>query len=175
MDIADASLKEKLWHSLREDLQAYIPATQSNSLLMCCTCGRFLPYENFSLEHIIPRQALADDPPEVKLDASLPTNLRSGIMLLCNKPLKIKEKTVYKNGCNSWKGRFYDKSIRELLNGRALANKHRRITNRDIIALINVAYIAMVSRYGYQVALIPSGLICGSNSFCQLSFSVRCR
>jgi hypothetical protein len=157
MDLMGASLKERLWHDMRRDLTSYIPELNSDKLLMCCVCGRFLPQEHFSLEHIIPRQALADQPVEVR--RRLTVNQRSGNILLCTKPLRLKGRLVYANGCNSWKGRFYDQPIRAILNGTAIGNPRRRFSNEYIIALLCVGYVAMVSTYGYQVALTSSGIL----------------
>jgi hypothetical protein len=158
MDLLAASLKKKLWHKLRQDLQLYIPQMQHNDLLMCCTCGRFLPYDDFSLEHIIPQQALADDPPEIKANPETTANTRSGNILLCRKPLLIKGRK-YNNGCNSWKGRFYDGRTRELLNWRVFNNQYKNVTNEHMIAALCTAYLAMVLEFGYQVALTPSGML----------------
>jgi hypothetical protein len=157
MDLLTASIKEELWHKMRQDLAGYAPEVSDSNQLMCCACGRFLPPEHYSLEHIIPRQALADDPQPVK--DKVTANERSGNLLLCTKPLRIKEKTVYENGCNSWKGRFFDRPLRELLNGRAIAFPRTRFTMQYSIAMTCVAYLAMVFEFGYQVALTPSGLL----------------
>jgi hypothetical protein len=170
MDILAASIKENLWHKMRSDLASYIPQLTENNLLMCCTCGRFLPYEDFSLEHIIPRQALADDPKEIKTNPKTTANARSGNILLCNKPLSIKGRRVYDNGCNSWKGRFYDGLIREILNGEIFAHKHKTFSNQHIIAVSFSAYIAMVFKFGYQVALTPSGLLMRQQFFLPSKF-----
>jgi hypothetical protein len=159
MDLLAASLKEKLWHKLRHDLQSYIPQIQHNNLLMCCTCGRFLPYDEFSLEHIIPQQALADDPPEIKANPETTANTRSGNILLCSKRLLIKDGKPYNNGCNSWKGRFYDGRIRELMNWSVFNNKYKKVTNEHIIAALCTAYLAMVLEFGYQITLTPSGVL----------------
>jgi hypothetical protein len=153
----EVSLKERLWHKMRQDLMSYMPELGATKLLMCCACGRFLPQAHFSLEHIIPRQALADQPPEVK--ERLTANQRSGNILLCTKSLKIHGQTVYHNGCNSWKGRFYDRPIREILNGTILDNPRRRFSSQYIIALLCLGYIAMVSTYGYQVVLTQAGVL----------------
>ncbi len=155
MKIMDPSLKEKLWHQMREDLAKYVPATHSNSLLMCPACGRFLAQQDFTLEHLIPQQALADDPIPVKIQAS--ANLRSGNLLLCKKPLKVGGRIVYPQGCNSWKGRSYDRCIREYLNGSAVSNSNKIVTMRHNIAIVCLAYLAMVREYGYQIALTASG------------------
>ena len=90
MDLLAASIKENLWHKLRQDLQSYIPEISQTDRLMCCVCGRFLPYDDFSLEHIIPQQALADDPREIKANPETTVNARSGVILLCRKRLLIK-------------------------------------------------------------------------------------
>ena len=39
------------------------PEISGKQLLMCCTCGRFLPQECFDLDHLIPQQALKQDMP----------------------------------------------------------------------------------------------------------------
>jgi hypothetical protein len=157
MSLLDASIKENIWHKMRQDLASYYPQVADNNLLMCCACGRFLRYEDFSLEHIIAQQALSDDPKEVKSNPRTTANTRSGNILLCRKPLLIKDRKVYKNGCNSWKGRFYDGLIREILNGRIFNHEHRVLSSQHIIAVACSAYLAMVFKFGYQVALIPSG------------------
>ena len=88
MDILAASIKENLWHKMRSDLASYIPQLTENNLLMCCTCGRFLPYEDFSLEHIIPRQALADDPKEIKTTLKQPPTLEVEIFCFATNPYR---------------------------------------------------------------------------------------
>ena len=157
MEFICTSIKEKLWHTMRHDLQSYAPQIGQNNLLMCCTCGRFLPYEDFSLEHIIPQQALADDPKQVKANPDTTTNVRSGNILLCNKPILIKGYKPTNNGCNGWKGRHYDRLTREVLNGRIISHGHKAFTNDYIIALLCTAYLGMVMKFGYQVALMGSG------------------
>jgi hypothetical protein len=160
MDLLAASIKENLWHKLRHDLQSYIPPEmRDNDLLMCCTCGRFLPYEDFTLEHIIPQQALADDPAEIKSNPETTANVRATNILLCSKRLMIKGRRAYNNGCNSWKGRWYDGRLRELLSGRIFDHAYKKVSNQHIIAAICAAYLAMVLEYGYQIALTPSGLL----------------
>lgn len=170
MDLLAASIKENLWHKLRQDLQSYIPQTNGSNLLMCCTCGRFLPYKDFNLEHIIPQQALADDPSEIKSNPETTANMRSKNILLCSKPLMIKGRRVYNNGCNSWKGRFYDGRIRELLSGRIFDHEHKKVSNQHLIAALCAAYLAMVREFGYQVALTPSGLLMRQQFFLPSKF-----
>lgn len=125
---------------------------------MCCTCGRFLPQEDFDLEHLIPQQALKIDPITVRNNPETPKNVRAGNLLLCRKPLKYRNNVVYKNGCNSWKGRFYDGAIADLLSGNAL-KKQRKGQGHHIVAALSLGYLAMVSEFGYQVALTQSGLL----------------
>jgi hypothetical protein len=155
---------------MRHDLQSYAPQTGQNNLLMCCTCGRFLPPENFSLEHIIPQQALADDPKEIKANRQTTTNIRSGNILLCNKPILIKGLKTTNNGCNGWKGRCYDGLTREVLNGNITSHGHKTFTNNYIIALICTAYLGMVMKFGYQVALMASGRLMREQFFLPLRF-----
>ncbi|WP_159011078.1 hypothetical protein [Bradyrhizobium sp. S69] len=110
-DLMTASIKEQLWHSMRLDLGRFIPELQNNQLLLCYCCGRFLGQEFFDLEHLIPRQALRNDPSAVRSNPATPNNVRSGNLLLCKKPLLYRGSKLYDNGCNSWKGRFYDKPM----------------------------------------------------------------
>jgi hypothetical protein len=154
---------------MRQDLGSYVPELRGNKLLMCCACARFLPQEDFSLEHIIPKQALDDDPSEVRLKFT--ANARGVNTLLCTKPLKIKGRTVYDNGCNSWKGRFYDRPIREVLSGRILTDRHRSYADQHTIAIMCAAYLAMVVRFGYQVALTPTGLLMRQQFFLPNKFN----
>jgi hypothetical protein len=138
---------------------------------MCCTCGRFLSYQDFTLEHIIPQQALADDPVEIKSDPKSSTDARSGVILLCNKRLILKNgRMIYKNGCNSWKGRFYDSCLREILNGNILKHPYRKPSDRHMIAILCSGYLAMVLEFGYQVVLMASGLLMRQQFFLPFKF-----
>ena len=66
-------------------------------------------------------------------------NTRAGNLLLCKKPLKVKRDVVYGNGCNSWKGRFYDKAISQLISTTAFQAKN--CTEVHIIAGLSLAYL----------------------------------
>lgn len=157
-DLLTASIREKLWHKMRQDLANYVPDIAQNQLLMCCACGRFLPQEFFGLEHLVPQQALRQDPDAVQTNPETPKNVRAGNLLLCNKPLKLKGLKVFNNGCNSWKGRFYDKPISEFFSGKTLQSE-ATITDTHIIAALSLAYLAMVAEFGYVVVLMRSGLL----------------
>jgi hypothetical protein len=154
-DLLTASIKERLWHKLRQDLANYIPAITQNQLRMCCACGRFLPQDSFDLEHLIPQQAVKQDPEIIRANPETPANVRSGNLLLCKEPLLIKGRRIWNNGCNSWKGRFYDKPITELIFGKAL----NAVTDLHIIAALSVAYLAMVAEFGYIIVLMQSGML----------------
>ncbi|MGA7713632.1 MAG: hypothetical protein WCA81_17160 [Rhizomicrobium sp.] len=155
MQLVEPSLKERLWHKARADLVTYAPQIVGNGTLMCCACGRFLPQDKFDIEHIIPQQALLDDPPEIKSNPIATKAIRSGTILLCKEPLRVRGATIYRNGCNSWKGRFFDTPIREALNGRI----QKRFTDQHLIALLCMAYLAMFGQFGYRAVLIQSGLL----------------
>jgi hypothetical protein len=157
-DLMMASVEDKLWHKMRGDLARYAPEIAGNRLLMCCACGRRLPREAFDLEHLIPQQALKQDPDVVRVNPFTPANVRAGNLLLCKKPLILKGTRVCGNGCNGWKGRFYDKPISELVSGSAL-EAGGRLTDRHIIAALALGYLAMVAAFGYAVALMRSGLL----------------
>ena len=156
-DLLAASIRETLWHKMRQDLATYIPGIIGDRLLMCCACARLLPQECFDLEHLIPRQTLKLDPVTVRTNPSTPANIRAGNLLLCKSPLRYKGNTVHGNGCNSWKGKFYDKPLSELVSGKALQGDG--CTQVHIIAALSLAYLAMVAEFGYVVALMQSGLL----------------
>lgn len=167
-DLMEASIKEALWHKMRHDLSKFAPDTVGTQKLMCCACGRMLPQKCFGLEHLIPRQALKQDPEVVKVAPSSPASVRAGTLLLCKEPLKYKGKVVYGNGCNSWKGRFYDRAISELVSGKAL--RGTGTTQVHIIAALCLGYLAMVARFGYIVTLTQSGLLMRQQFFSPSKF-----
>jgi hypothetical protein len=172
-DIDEPSIKEELWHKLRADLSQYFPETNNNKLLMCCWCGRFLPFEEFNLEHIVPKQALADDPIQVRINPEAPINARSELTLLCTKQLNIIGHTAYNNGCTSWNGRFFDKRVRGALNGRMLNSQANRLTERHIISLVCISHIAFFAAYGYQVVLTETGHLTREQFFIPNRFHKR--
>jgi hypothetical protein len=151
------SLKERLWHAMRSDLAKFAPEISNNQLLMCCCCCRLLPQENFDVEHLVPRQALRVDPVEVRENPATPLNVRAGTLLLCKKPLMFRNSRVYQNGCNSWKGRFYDRPISDLFSGKTAPSPRTRVHTNHIIGSLMLGYLAMVSEFGYVVALAESG------------------
>ena len=85
--------------------------------------------------------------------------MRAGNLLLCRQPLHYKGSRVYNNGCNSWKGRYYDKPISELVSGRALQKAGPPVTDTHIIAGLVLCYLAMVAEFGFKIALMESGLL----------------
>ncbi len=160
-------LKDLLWHKMRDDLIKFIPAMSDNELLMCPACGRFLPHHDFSIEHILPQQALADDPVEIK--ASLSVNKRAGVTLLCQKPLIIKGSRVHGGGCNSWKGKHYDRCMRELFS-RKIFEKNSKVSIQNNIAVFNTGFLALFNEYGYQIPLSAAGLLMRHQFFRPYSF-----
>jgi hypothetical protein len=150
------SIKERLWHKMRADLERFVPEISDTQLLMCCACGRFLPRESFDLEHLIPQQALKADPPAVRSNPATPANVRSGNLLLCKQPLLYKNSKLYDNGCNSWKGRFYDKPISEIFSGKAMQGEGR-FGDTHIVGGLVLGYLAMVAKFGFVVTLMRSG------------------
>lgn len=147
-------LKQALWYKLRDDLKSLVPWFAANDLLLCPTCCRAIAFDEFSLEHIIPKQALAHDPDAAR-DA-VPINRRSGVTLLCSRRLIWKDRVVSGNGCNGWKGRYFDAAARELL---TKGGQSKDITSRHQVALSALGYLGLFSRYGYRVALSASGVL----------------
>src|ERR1700730_5862140 len=155
----EPSIKERLWHKMRSDLASFVPEVAGNQLLMCCACGRFLPQECFDLEHLVPQQALKADPKNVRSNPATPANVRAGNLLLCKEPLRHKGLKVYNNGCNSWKGRFYDRPISEIFSGLAMHAKRGHVSNTPIIGSAVLGDLAMVAEFCYIIALMRSGLL----------------
>ena len=87
----------------------------------------------------------------------------------CKKELLIKGKKLYDNGCNNWKGRFYDKFLREIFNTRVI--KKNNFTSRHHVALFNACYLGLFAKYGFQITLVPSGLIMRKQFFNQNRFN----
>jgi hypothetical protein len=158
-DLLKTSIKEQLWHKMRDDLAKFVPDVANNKELMCCACGRFLPQEDFDLEHLVPQQALRDDPVEVRNDPATPKNVRSRNLLLCKKPLLYRNSPLHGSGCNSWKGKHYDGPITDILAGRIQEARSMKVYNAHIIGGLMLGYLAMVEKFGYIVALMESGLL----------------
>lgn len=158
-------LKHVLWHKMRDDLKSSVPWFNDNDLLLCPCCCRPLQFEDFSVEHIIPQQAVAGDPLEVR--ATIPQNARSGITLLCRKAIVFKGKSASKSGCNSWKGKFYDTCLRDLVQS---GINSKRMTEQHQVALFSAGYLGLFQKFGYQVALSPSGVLMRRQFFNPRSF-----
>jgi hypothetical protein len=153
------SLKERLWQKMQGDLAQFIPEVTERNRLMCCACGRFLPPEDFGVDHMIPRQTIRCDPHGVRNNPETPANVRAGNILLCTKPLHYRNSRIHNNGCNSWKGKHFDGPITEILTGKAAKHLNKHARNAHIIGGLTLAYLAMVAEFGYIVALMRSGLI----------------
>lgn len=149
------SIEEKLWQSMRHDFVSIAPDYATSEVLPCCACGRLLSKRHFTLEHIIPQQALADDPIEVRHVATL--NQRSRNLLLCNSRLKVGHEEISKLGCNAWKGKYYDSQIRDVISGKGSRRYQGGLTSQHQVAVLIAGYLALVSEYGYRVVFTASG------------------
>jgi hypothetical protein len=150
IDLPD--LKQKLWHSMRDDLKTLVPWFAGNDLLFCPACLRPLSYDQFSVEHIIPKLALACDPVDVR--EAVPQNERSGTTLLCKERLVINGKPIKGHGCNSWKGKHFDPSLRDLLRSDFFK---KTINSRHQVALFSAGYLGLFRQFGYQITLSATG------------------
>jgi len=163
-EISLPNVKEILWQQMHDDIRSFIPHFPDNEL-MCPACLRHVTFEQVSLEHIIPKQSVALDPVEVR--EAITRNQRSGLTLLCRKPLVLKGKPIPGSGCNGWKGTHFDKSVRELLH----SEPHTiNFNSRHQVSMFAVGYLALFSRYGYRVTLTPSGLLMRRQFFSPNSF-----
>lgn len=159
-DIDLPALKDILWHKMHGDLKSLVPWFTSHEQILCPVCFRPLRYDDFSLEHIIPKQVVADDPDEVR--AAISRNERSGMTLLCRKPLLINQKIIYNNGCNSWKGKHFDPLLKDIFKPEIWT---RQFTSQHHVALFCAGYLGLVRKFGYQIALMPSGLLMRNQFF----------
>jgi hypothetical protein len=159
-DIDLPGAKEKLWHQMQADLRSLVPSFTDSEFLLCPACFRPMKFEDFELEHIIPKQALADDSKAVR--EAIIENQRSGLTLLCKKLLRLKEKPLNSNGCNGWKGQHFDRFVRELLH----IDFHKiKPTARRHVSMFAVGYLALFHKYGYRVSLSRSGQLMRTQFF----------
>jgi hypothetical protein len=160
-DIDLPGVKETLWHQMHADLRSLVPWFTDHEFLLCPTCFRQMKFDELSLEHIIPKQAVADDPQAAR--EAVIRNQRSGLTLLCRKPMILKGKLVKGTGCNSWKGQFFDGAAHELLH----SHPHKiELTLRHQVSLFAIEYLALFRKFGYRVSLSPSGLLMRRQFFC---------
>jgi hypothetical protein len=59
-------------------------------------------------------------------------------------------------GCNSWKGKYYDSFLRDVL---SVSLPKLRVNSRHQIAIFTAGYLALFREYGYQIALSKAGLL----------------
>ena len=152
--------KEKIWHRMRDDLKSLVPWFADYDLVVCPTCLRRITFEEFSLEHIIPQQALDDDHKTAR--EAVQRNQRAGLTLLCSKRLIVKDNLIVENGCNSWKGKHFDRFIRQVLQSQP---DKMTFTSRHQIAMFVLGYLALFRKYGYRIPLSRSGLLMRNQFF----------
>ncbi len=157
-DIDMPSLKERLWQKMQVDLAQFVPDVVERNRLMCCACGRFLPPEDFDVDHLISQRAIKCDPEEVRKNPETPANVRAGTILLCTKPIHYRGARFYNNGCNSWKGKNFDGPMTQIFTGTVGQHRNKHAQNSLIIGGLALAYLAMVAEFGYVVTLMQSGL-----------------
>ena len=73
-DVDMPSLKERLWQKMQVDLAQFVPDVVERNRLMCCSCGRFLPPEDFDVDHMISQRAIKRDPEEVRKNPETPAH-----------------------------------------------------------------------------------------------------
>lgn len=163
-------IKEILWQRMRDDLCSYVPWFRDNDLLFCPCCLRPLPFEEFSLEHIVSQQAVATDAKSVR--EAISKNERSSLTLLCCRPLIYRGKTISGTGCNGWKGKHFDGLVRDIVTSDFVV-KNRPISSGHQVALIAVGYLGLVRKYGFQIALSNSGNLLREQFFHPRNFIPR--
>ncbi|WP_189485636.1 hypothetical protein [Asticcacaulis endophyticus] len=152
--------KQILWHKMRSDLISLVPSFEDKDTILCPTCCRPVCFDDLSVEHIIPKQALALDPADARQAVS--KNERSGLTLLCQKPLLIKGQRIPGHGCNSWKGKHYDSHLRDLI---TLKLVNATISTQHQVSLYCAGYLALFRQFGYQITLSFAGQISRSQFF----------
>jgi hypothetical protein len=71
------------------------------------------------------------------------------------------------HGCNSWKGKHYDSFLRDLIQADF---QKKSINSRHQVALFSAGYLALFRKFGYQISLLPSGLLMRNQFFHPNSF-----
>lgn len=170
-DVLEPGIRERLWHEMRKDLAQFVPEIDHSDLLMCCCCGRFLPQEDFGLEHIIPKRAIKVDPVAVRSNPLLPANVRAKTLLLCKRQLVRKGLKIHNLGCNSWKGKYFDSLIADLITKPLDINV--KLSTNHLIAAQILGYLAMVQQFGYIIVLASSGLALREQFFNPHRFTKR--
>ncbi|MBL7237994.1 MAG: hypothetical protein JJK57_15740 [Komagataeibacter hansenii] len=158
MDIDKPAMVDIIFNDLKQDLNKVLPSYRNDDRIICCMCGRLLRKDQFSLEHIIPQQALKKD---IRDSKSIPKNTRAGLTLLCKQPLKLRGKKVSELGCNAWKGKHYDKKIASFLQNQ----NFNKMDVSNIISIFSTCFIAMFSVFGYKAVFTHDGIICRRQFF----------
>jgi hypothetical protein len=168
-DIDFPGIKATLWHEMHGDLRLLVPwFNDHHEFLWCPTCLRLMRFEELSLEHIIPQRAIADDPKAAR--EAVISNQRSGLTLLCTKQLIRNGKPIKGNGCNGWKGKFFDKAAHAAIHSEPTQPNTKISISRRMISMLAIGYLALFRKYGYRVALASSGRLMRKQFFCPDSF-----
>lgn len=145
--IDNPGIRWELFTKLNAELTTFRPDIAAEQKILCPVCGRALPFDAFSLEHILPQRLLKKDPLNAQ---TISKNKRAGLTLLCKKNLIMTNSKTLNGGCNQWKGKMYDQKLEAFFEGsKTLSGIHE--------AFFATAYLALFSAYGYRVAFTEAG------------------
>lgn len=102
--------------------------------VICPLCLFPKAHDEFTLEHIIPKRALAHDP--MNLRTIYPLNNRSGLTLLCK-------------NCNHLKGKWFDPMIEKMFKKPGFSPRPHE-QQRELKARRTLAYLAAFRELGYS-------------------------
>ena len=153
MSVAEISLspsyRERLFHILRGNLVCERPEYADREVILCPLCLRDLRFDDVrSVEHILPENALKDDPLFVR---QVSLSRRAGLTVLCRTSRAVGCGKDAPEGCNGWKGQAYDRLFKGMLAGQQIPP--HKLTLRRKVAVLTMAYLAAFQRFGYGCIL----------------------
>ena len=128
----------KIFHGMWGDL-VRLGRLPTEYGIFCPLCLLPKSHEELTLEHIIPRRALAHDPPSLRRLHSV--NDRAGLTLLCQE-------------CNRLKGKWYDPIIEKMFKEPKFQPKPHE-EKREVKARRTLAYLGAFRELGYSYILTP--------------------
>lgn len=147
------SLNEELYNVLHSDLVDVKPEYQDRDGILCPICLREITKDEviqFGIEHIIPKNIIKNDSPEKKKLGTL--NQRCGITILCRQERICKyDGKIVKDGCNSLKGKIYDRLWKQHWHGDQLDQSH--LSHRHGVSILIMAYLGAFQVFGYEYIL----------------------
>lgn len=145
------SLANEVFSVLLADLRS-LPGYEARTSILCPMCLSDITLDELrvgGIEHIIPRNAVRDDPVDMRDIAT--QNQRCGITALCRTRRIHPGGADIAHGCNGWKGSKYDFAFRGLLDSEA--HHADELSNRNAVGILLMAYLGAFQCLGYSYIL----------------------